>query len=434
MKAFHAIFGVAVLCAGAVHAAGAGTVISWASPSTGAFQNPLSWSAEAVPQAMDRALFSVGGVYTVMFTGNATNERVQLRSGEVEFALNGNAYALTLVGSASVQIATLLGENATLKIRNGAFNTRTAMMAAFGGSSATVDIRGVSATWTVTGDLTVGDGGAGTLTIAEGADVSVSGLLSVGRQLGSSGQVTVDGAGSRLTGAGTLTIGPFQQGVQEAGGGASARGLTFGTVTFVNGATIDPATVSIGGNGLFTGQGAVQSLNVVNAGRIAPGLGGVGAMQLAGAYTQTEIGDLVVEIGGATPVTQHDVLQVQGAAQVAGRIVVTLVNGYNPPPTATFTVLTAGSRTGRITEVVGPTLAGGNVFRANYTPTSVFLDIGTAPAGLADINRDGVVNSSDLGLLLGAWGTSNELADITGDGNVNSSDLGQLLGSWTVTK
>ena len=45
-----------------------------------------------------------------------------------------------------------------------------------------------------------------------------------------------------------------------------------------------------------------------------------------------------------------------------------------------------------------------------------------------DLNGDGVVNGADLGLLLGAWGTSSQ--DINDDGIVNGADLGLLLGAW----
>ncbi|MFO0827913.1 MAG: hypothetical protein U0572_07150 [Phycisphaerales bacterium] len=48
----------------------------------------------------------------------------------------------------------------------------------------------------------------------------------------------------------------------------------------------------------------------------------------------------------------------------------------------------------------------------------------------ADLNGDGVVNSRDLGILLGAWGTPGP-GDLNGDGIVNSADLGILLGAWT---
>lgn len=48
----------------------------------------------------------------------------------------------------------------------------------------------------------------------------------------------------------------------------------------------------------------------------------------------------------------------------------------------------------------------------------------------ADLNGDGVVNGADMGLLLGAWGTSGP-GDLDGDGTVNGSDLGLMLGAWT---
>lgn len=48
---------------------------------------------------------------------------------------------------------------------------------------------------------------------------------------------------------------------------------------------------------------------------------------------------------------------------------------------------------------------------------------------IADLNADGVVDGADLGLLLGAWGTSG--ADLNGDGVTDGADLGVLLGAWT---
>lgn len=48
----------------------------------------------------------------------------------------------------------------------------------------------------------------------------------------------------------------------------------------------------------------------------------------------------------------------------------------------------------------------------------------------ADLSGDGVVNGSDLTVLLGAWGTGNADADLNGDGSVNGSDLTALLGAW----
>ncbi|MFO0828674.1 MAG: hypothetical protein U0572_11085 [Phycisphaerales bacterium] len=47
----------------------------------------------------------------------------------------------------------------------------------------------------------------------------------------------------------------------------------------------------------------------------------------------------------------------------------------------------------------------------------------------ADLTGDGVVNASDLGVLLGAWGTSGP-GDLDHDGVVGAADLGILLGAW----
>ena len=46
-----------------------------------------------------------------------------------------------------------------------------------------------------------------------------------------------------------------------------------------------------------------------------------------------------------------------------------------------------------------------------------------------DLDGDGTVGGSDLGILLGAWGTP--LGDLTGDGTTGGADLGALLGAWT---
>ena len=48
----------------------------------------------------------------------------------------------------------------------------------------------------------------------------------------------------------------------------------------------------------------------------------------------------------------------------------------------------------------------------------------------ADFNGDNQVDGEDLGVLLGAFGTSNPVADINGDLLVDGEDLGVLLGGW----
>ncbi len=51
----------------------------------------------------------------------------------------------------------------------------------------------------------------------------------------------------------------------------------------------------------------------------------------------------------------------------------------------------------------------------------------------ADLNRDGVTNGADLGLLLNSWGSCEGcVADLNGDGIVDGADLGLLLSEWTI--
>ncbi|MEI6474596.1 MAG: hypothetical protein WCO75_04320, partial [Planctomycetota bacterium] len=55
--------------------------------------------------------------------------------------------------------------------------------------------------------------------------------------------------------------------------------------------------------------------------------------------------------------------------------------------------------------------------------------------GIGDLNHDGLTNGADLGVLLGAWGTSGYdcRADLDDDGTVGGGDLGILLGHWGAT-
>ena len=54
------------------------------------------------------------------------------------------------------------------------------------------------------------------------------------------------------------------------------------------------------------------------------------------------------------------------------------------------------------------------------------------PIRVGDLNDDGFVDGTDLGMLLNAWGacTGTCPADLDGDGYVNGEDLGTMLGAW----
>lgn len=48
-----------------------------------------------------------------------------------------------------------------------------------------------------------------------------------------------------------------------------------------------------------------------------------------------------------------------------------------------------------------------------------------------DVNGDGKVDGSDLGLVLAGWGSADPSLDLNGDGQVDGADLGIVLANWT---
>lgn len=50
--------------------------------------------------------------------------------------------------------------------------------------------------------------------------------------------------------------------------------------------------------------------------------------------------------------------------------------------------------------------------------------------GQADLDGNGVVNGTDLAMLLAAWGPNGSIADLNGDGVVNGADLSAMLLNW----
>ena len=63
----------------------------------------------------------------------------------------------------------------------------------------------------------------------------------------------------------------------------------------------------------------------------------------------------------------------------------------------------------------------------------IWSDLGSLGGSsvFADLDHDGDVDGTDLGLLLGAWGATGVEADLDSSGTVDGTDLGLLLGAWT---
>ena len=74
-------------------------------------------------------------------------------------------------------------------------------------------------------------------------------------------------------------------------------------------------------------------------------------------------------------------------------------------------------------------LDAGSIVEAGVDDLRVFGYDCEAPRP-ADINGDGVVDGTDLTLILSQWGSAGPGGDLNGDGTVNGADLTVLFSDW----
>jgi hypothetical protein len=126
--------------------------------------------------------------------------------------------------------------------------------------------------------------------------------------------------------------------------------------------------------GTFTGAGTATG-GVTSSGTAIPGLP-IGTLTVAGNYTQSSSGALSVDIGGHTPGTEFDQLNLtgSGAASLAGILNVSLANGFMPVGGDSFTIMNFVSRAGTFATLNVPVLAQG-CWLPVYNATSVVLQV-----------------------------------------------------------
>ncbi len=174
-------------------------------------------------------------------------------------------------------------DNGSLIISDGvSINSALGYIGYESGSTGEVTVDGIGSAWTNDGELLVGFFGNGTLNITNGATVSAS-IVEVGYENGSTGVVIVNGARSRLTNDGGLRVGGYTDAkgmlsitnggaVDNSSGSIGGWSGSTGEVT-VDGAgstwtNSDDLYVGYVGSGTLsiTGGGAVKALNVsINA-------------------------------------------------------------------------------------------------------------------------------------------------------------------------
>jgi hypothetical protein len=180
----------------------------------------------------------------------------------------------------------------------------------------------------------------------------------------SAGSGTMSLTGVRFENSGTVRL---ESGVSYLGSYHQTAGSTLLTGGGLEGSLVDVA------GGTLSGSGTISATNIVNAAEFRPG-SSPGALTIQGPYLQTAQGKLVIEIAGPTAGVDHDLLTVNGPANLAGELAINLLSGYRPPTNTTFVILPAFPITGRFSSVTGGDAGGGIVLRERYTPTAVVLE------------------------------------------------------------
>jgi len=456
------------------------------------YTDPLNWLPNAVPGVLDEAKFDQAGMQTVNFTTSPSNATNSVENDTVVYNLAGHTYTVgdLVVGDRFPDVGKLtvnggilvtttgfakIGRNApatgTLILSNNATminqrdisvgqsgdgifqidagSTATSLNAFVGdrvGGTGDALIRGL---WNVQNTLVIGNFSTGTFTVENGGSLSVGAVIKIGDDVGSSGSLVVDGAGSTASSIGTTTIGNFGQGALTVSNGAtlSASALKIsddfqasvlidnatvfattdtsvgkraaGNLTFDNGGVLQTPVVTVinlstlGGSGTITGT-------VITSGTTNPG-NTLGTLHVNGNYAQTG-GAVNIELGGNTLGVDYDQLAVDGTATLGGALNVSLVNGYNPISDQ-FVILQGGIINGRFAGVTLPPN-----FTITYEANRVLVTI--ANTCIADFNGDGIVNTQDFLAFLNAWSSGNTSADIDGNGTVNTLDFIMFLNLW----
>jgi T5SS/PEP-CTERM-associated repeat protein/autotransporter-associated beta strand protein len=162
----------------------------------------------------------------------------------------------------------------TLNILNGgSVSSGMGIIAVDPGSTGAVTVNGAGSGWTTAGDLYVGNSGSATLTILNGGGVSTGGSSYLGIASGALGTATVDGAGSNWTISGNLGMGSQGSGTLTIRNGAAVSNV-FGTLALQSGST---GTATVDGTGstwtnsadLHVGYAGTGTLTVSNGGSVS---------------------------------------------------------------------------------------------------------------------------------------------------------------------
>ena len=382
----------------------------------------------------------------------------------------GSTGTVTLTGAGSTwvndgDLGVGIRGSGTLMVQNGAAVAvaRHSGLGSRTGSSGMATIMGAGSTWTVSENLFVGGdlgvtGGAGTLSILDGGAVT-SGAGFIANISGSSGTVTVDSQGSTWSIGGDLTVGNVGTATLRirnggavtvgSGGAGDLTGNANSQVTLDSDAVLDVRGTMDMNGGAFHFLGGTLHVDIYNGdltnagGTLAPGRS-PGSTTILGDYTQQAGATLEIEIGGTATATQFDFVDVNGTATLGGELQLAIINGFMPDATEEFVVFNADEDLLSFFVNAGngqriDTVDGLGSFLVQYGPTSPFnanqiVLSEFVPAVLpGDYNNDGAVDAADYVVWRTNEGTNNPLPNDLIGGSIGDAHYDQWRANFGST-
>lgn len=248
------------------------------------FNDPLNWAPNGIPGAADTAIFdgiggNVGG--SVFFGSALTNNLRMVARGNtppIILLLGGNVYFLgapdTLGADRPFVLAPNAGDAVDVQVLDGTLLAGDSTVAMAPGTLAAFRVL-TGATVIFFGDSAYGENGEALVQIADASSLINAGNATIARNPGSVAEITVDGADTDWSVAGTLDVG----GSIDGPGGSASILLTGGAALSAGeelvlhpGATIDFAG-STGDTPLLraSGAGTILTLDATSALSISEG-------------------------------------------------------------------------------------------------------------------------------------------------------------------
>jgi hypothetical protein len=363
-----------------------------------------------------------GGLASITVGESALSAQCRLRievNGDAGTLVTTNQHAVIGINSAAALLEIV---NGTLTTAKG--DSPTGSSCIFGLNAGSVGTGSIeNGSLIGNGATVVGFNGTGNLSLI-GGQVDCD-KLQVARMSGSTGSVIVSNSGiitldtdATIGGGpagagGTATVNINSSGQLHAttaiilhSGGVLDVVDAIDTPGFaVTGATAFPEPAPVNGavnvrtGGTLSGNGKITGNLDARGGLVSPGLS-AGRLWVTGNGEMTTGSTLRIEIGGLTPVTQHDVLKLDGTFNYSGLAIEVLTPSFSPSSGQTFKIIDAAAYAGASFTFSGPALTPGLSWDTSTLLSDGILRVTGTPTGevrIVSITRSG--NDMILGII-----------------------------------